>query len=74
MTQTMTITQTVDIPASRRVTLDVPPEIPEGKMRIIVQFPIVNPNRKSISQYFDIISPNTFGDGVAYQRKLRDDR
>jgi hypothetical protein len=27
----MTIEQTIDIPASRRLTLDVPPEIPVGK-------------------------------------------
>jgi len=26
----MTITQTVEIPADRRLTIDVPPEIPEG--------------------------------------------
>jgi hypothetical protein len=26
----MTITQTVDIPANRRLTIDVPPEIPAG--------------------------------------------
>jgi hypothetical protein len=27
----MTVTQTVDIPASRRLTIDVPREVPEGK-------------------------------------------
>jgi len=27
----MTITQTVDIPASRRITIDVPHEVPEGR-------------------------------------------
>jgi hypothetical protein len=27
----MTITQTVEIPASRRITLDIPPEFPQGK-------------------------------------------
>ena len=27
----MTITQTVDIPASRRITIDVPQEVPTGK-------------------------------------------
>jgi len=31
----MTITQTVDIPASRRLIIDVPPEIPEGKATLI---------------------------------------
>jgi hypothetical protein len=28
----MTIEQTIDVPASRRLTLDVPPEIPVGKV------------------------------------------
>jgi hypothetical protein len=28
----MTIEQTIDVPASRRLTLDVPPEIPAGKV------------------------------------------
>ena len=27
----MTITQTIDIPASREITLKVPPEVPVGK-------------------------------------------
>ena len=31
----MTITQTVEIPASRRLIIDVPPEIPEGKSILI---------------------------------------
>ena len=31
----MTITQTVDIPASRRLTIDVPPEIPAGRTLLV---------------------------------------
>ncbi|MCL2441802.1 MAG: DUF2281 domain-containing protein [Treponema sp.] len=34
----MTITQTIDIPADRRITL--PHEVPEGRANIIIQFPI----------------------------------
>ena len=30
----MTITQTVDIPADRRITLEVPREVPEGKAQV----------------------------------------
>ncbi|MCL2043275.1 MAG: hypothetical protein FWG89_03955 [Treponema sp.] len=30
----MTITQTVDVPANRRITLEVPREIPEGKAQV----------------------------------------
>ena len=32
-----------------------------------------NPNRKPISHYFGILSPETYGDGVAYQRAVRDE-
>ena len=32
----MTITQTIEIPASRRVFLDLPPELPTGKAKITV--------------------------------------
>jgi len=35
----MTITQTVEIPADRRVTLEVPREVPMGETTIIIQFP-----------------------------------
>jgi hypothetical protein len=31
----MVITQTVDIPASRRITIDVPLEVPTGKVVLI---------------------------------------
>jgi len=32
-----------------------------------------NPNRKPISRFFGTLSPNTYGDGVAYQRAIRDE-
>jgi len=32
-----------------------------------------DPNRKPISEYFGILSPGVYGDGVAYQRNLRDE-
>ena len=37
----MTITQTVDIPADRRVRFDfiVPRDIPEGQTNVVIQFP-----------------------------------
>jgi hypothetical protein len=31
----MTVTQTVEIPASRRLTINVPREVPEGKVILI---------------------------------------
>jgi hypothetical protein len=44
----MTIEQTVDIPADRRLYIDVPPYIPEGKATII--FSIAPANRDGASQ------------------------
>jgi hypothetical protein len=91
----MEVSQTVEVPPSRRLVIDVPQEIPEGL--VILTFTpapdskvnsgyqaagkavkmtaeLANiPNRKSISQYFGILSPNTYGDGVDYQRNLRDE-
>ena len=97
----MIVTQIIDIPASHRLTIDVPPEIPAGKTMLtftpaqdrrldITRLPggspgtveealqlaeekAADPNRKPISQYFGILSPETYGDGVSYQRKLRDE-
>jgi hypothetical protein len=82
----MTVTQTVEIPADRRLTIDVPPEIPAGAIarvelifsphREAVESAILQQrteNRTPISQYFNILSPDTYGDGVAYQRKLRNE-
>ena len=36
----MTVTQIVDVPANRRVFIDVPSEIPVGKTQVVIQFPI----------------------------------
>ena len=36
----MTITQTVNIPADRRITLVVPPEVPTGRTSVTIQFPM----------------------------------
>jgi hypothetical protein len=36
----MIITQTVDIPESHRLTIDVPREVPAGLTTVIIQFPI----------------------------------
>ena len=70
----MTITQTVEIPADRRITLEVPREIPAGS--VILTFTPADstaPKKTPISRFFGILSPNTYGDGVTYQRKLRDE-
>ena len=46
----MTITQTVEIPANRRIMLDVPPQIPAGeKAKVkVIWFPVKNEAKPSI--------------------------
>jgi hypothetical protein len=36
----MTIEQTVEVPANRRVTIEVPSTIPIGRTNVIIQFPV----------------------------------
>jgi len=102
----MNVTQTVEIPASRRLTIDVPREIPVGK--VVLTFtpasvqksenhqydtaPLpggsyntveeamqaaaekaADPNRKPISRLFGKHKGIFGGDGVAYQRAIRDE-
>ena len=91
----MTITQTVEIPVSHRLTIDVPREIPTGSAILAftptkksavgktnrtledalrrAEEKAANPNRRPLSHFFGILSPNTYGDGVAYQRAIRDE-
>jgi len=68
----MTITQTIDIPADRRIT--VPREVPTGPV-ILTFTPAKTETKKKtpISQFFGILSPNTYGNSVAYQRNIRDE-
>ena len=40
----MTIEQTIEIPANRRIFLDLPPELPVGKARISVTPVVEMPN------------------------------
>jgi len=91
----MTITQTVEIPANRRIILDVPHEVPTGS--VILTFtpsqssvkkkdPVTieealqmaedkasDPDRKPISRFFGRHKGFFGGDGVAYQRAIRDE-
>jgi len=101
----MNITQTVEIPASRRLTIDVPREIPMGKAVLTFTPASVqksknqqydtaplpggsyntvdealqaaaekaaDPNRKPISRLFGKHKGIFGGDGVTYQRAIRD--
>jgi len=59
--------------------LPVPDVLPGGSYSTIEEAleaaakKAADPNRKPISRFFGILSPGTYGDGVAYQRKLRDE-
>ena len=68
----MTITQTIDIPADRRIT--VPREVPTGATIIAFTPAKAETQKKTpISRFFGILSPNTYGNSVDYQRSLRDE-
>jgi hypothetical protein len=41
----MTVTQTVDIPADRRIMLEVPREVPPGRTILAFTPAVANPNR-----------------------------
>ena len=43
----MTIEQTVEIPPSRRVTLEIPPEVPTGITRLLIKFPTIEDEQMS---------------------------
>jgi hypothetical protein len=89
----MNVSQTVEVPASHRLTIDVPREVPEGP--VILTFTpapqsgrdpqtaeealrmaaerAADPNRKPISRLFGKHKGIFGGDGVAYQRAIRDE-
>jgi hypothetical protein len=97
----MTVTQTVEIPESHRLVIDVPREVPAGRTVIIfnpapyrdtdiVSLPgrtartveealqmaaeqAADPDRKPISRHFGKHKGIFGGDGVAYQRAIRDE-
>jgi len=56
----MSVTQTVEIPVSHRLTIDVPPEVPAGRAEIIF-FPVSagkKPMQKSEARDIEIINKN----------------
>jgi len=97
----MSITQTVDIPANRRLTIDVPREVPVGRTILaftpagnrrsdtaplpggsartveealqMAEEKAADPNRKPISRLFGTCKGIFGGDGIAYQRAIRDE-
>ena len=91
----MTITQTVDIPESHQLTIDVPREVPTGPAILTFTHASgrlpggsprtieetlqmaaeknADPNRKPLSRHFGKHKGIFGGDGVAYQRAIRDE-
>ncbi|GHV96230.1 hypothetical protein AGMMS50293_25500 [Spirochaetia bacterium] len=49
----MTIEQTVDIPASHRLTIDVPQEVPAGMAQVIIRFPVLAEVSSSVPENGD---------------------
>jgi hypothetical protein len=68
----MTIEQTVEIPASRWLTIEVPRDIPAGKA-IIAFTPAADPNRKPLSRHFGRLKDSKAfaGDPMEIQRQMR---
>jgi hypothetical protein len=48
------MTQTVDIPDNRVISLKVPNEIPVGQTNIVIQFPVKNEEKRHIDEQFDV--------------------
>ena len=91
----MAIEQIIEVPANRRITLEVPPQVPVGPViltftpaRVVIQkkephtieeaLQLLNeqaadPNRKPISRLFGKHKGILGGDGVVYQRAIRDE-
>jgi hypothetical protein len=76
----MTIERIVEIPANRRLVLDLPPDIPAGKTTITINFPESQKTGQSdFERHFDEIygsfkNRDVFqGDPVALIRKIRDE-
>jgi hypothetical protein len=70
-----------EIPAGRTVLAFTPAKKPAiGKTNRTLEDALrraaekaADPNRRPLSDFFGILSPNTYGDGVAYQRAIRDE-
>jgi hypothetical protein len=69
----MTIQQTVDVPASRRLTIDVPREVPAGPTILTFVPKPELPSRKPLSRHFGRLkNSNAFaGDPMEIQREMR---
>lgn len=76
----MTIEQMVEIPASHRLTIDIPPEMPAGQTRVIIHFPVPAKGqsrgegfRQALQRAYGAWGDNPSEDGVAIVRAMRDE-
>jgi len=80
----MTIEQTIEVPASRRIFLEVPREVPVGKAKLIYASFSADEDtsitrsdelRIKLQNLKGSLGKNAFGtlDGVAYQRQVREE-
>ncbi|MDR0600370.1 MAG: hypothetical protein LBG84_09885 [Treponema sp.] len=69
----MTIEQTVEIPASHRLTIEVPREIPAGKALLIFTPAKADGGGKPVSRHFGRLknSKAFAGDPMEIQRRMR---
>ena len=68
----MTIEQTVEIPASRRLTLEIPEEVPVGRARVLIQFPFKEDAQTTAQGDNEAIPPEAKGqiNNEAFRRAL----
>ncbi|MDR0552264.1 MAG: hypothetical protein LBG72_09695 [Spirochaetaceae bacterium] len=60
------------VPAKQNVPLETASYKPEDAVKYAAALR-ARPNRKPLSDFFSSISPATYGDGVSYQRQMRDE-
>ena len=68
----MTIEQTVEIPASRRLTLKIPDEVPAGRARVLIQFPFREDAQTEDQMFGEAVPPEAKGqiNNEAFRRAL----
>ena len=71
----MTIERTVKIPENRRISLDVPQELPTGNAEIVVRAPVTAVPPDDFDEYFGCFKGHELWSegGVRAVRKLRDE-
>jgi hypothetical protein len=71
----MTIEQTVDIPVSRRLVLELPLNVPTGSATITIHSRDEKQNKNDFNEFFGIFKGKKVWDGNSVEiiRKMRDE-